>query len=1342
MRSDRGKRTWRGLLLAALAALTVLSPTANTSAAELPTLWTRCDQDLFPCNRSGGVAVAPAGAPEPGAVQVVDQRNAAVITFTAWGELVRLFGREVNLTKVEAGAPAAEQDVCPVDPDDVCQAGARGPNAGQFEGVSGAVGIAVDSTGGIYVADRLAHRVQKFSPTGAFELMVGGDVNKTAVEEARPVAERNLCPAPGHPADVCGAGTTGTGPGQFESQPTGSYVAVGKADRLYVGDKNRIQIFSSAGAYEGDLPDPGLLLDGKTVQALASDKDGNLVVDLDEQAGVWRLRTSGVEICNTGSAGVEEPQALASDATNGFYVVDGRNKLFYPTRVRHFGPDCSEGEEALGPEKLQTSIGIAAGNACFNSPAKEAALYLADYLNVVGGEHRIRALGAAPSNLALCPRPPKAPSILAQYPLNVGSTEAVLRAEINPRFWGDTSYRLQYAPTACVKTGSWEANPCVRERPEGKEAPLGRGIDGAVRTAGIFLEGLSPDTEYSFRFAARSEGGGPVFGEGGEEGEEVGSDGRFHTLATPRPAGTDPCANALLRAGSGARLADCRAYELVSPVDKEGNDIRWGTLSDGTPVARIQSTPDGDKLTYTSTRRFADAVAQPAAGQYIASRVERGESGEGWSSHGISPPRGELPSGPLLPQNNEFQVFSEDLCTTWLINDDTTAPPLAPGGSEKGENFYRRSNCGVEGYEILYPDSSEAAAVQGIAEGGKRVLFRVKGQVFLKGPGGQAPVCVLPEEGEPTFGCSAGTRVGSDSGYEASVANALASDASRVYWTDSSSGSGSLYVRENPSEEQSPQKFGAAKGRLKLVKDSVEAVVLEVGSGEFKAGQTISGRGIAPGTTITAVGAGTLTLSTPATENRNNQALGAYSACTKTAMACTVAITDPIPATSPQSTTRQSAFLGAAADGAAALFSFDADRGEFGNGPANDDLYRFEAGSGTSTLVAHEVRGVLGAADDLSRVYLVSKEVLGQAGKENDAGEVAVEGEPNLYLNEPGGSPAFTFIARLAPSDADPGRIKIERSSGNPIPTAHTARVSPDGGTLAFESSASPTGYDNRDAESGETDLEVYRYEAATDRLACVSCNPSGARPTGRLVGGTAFAPDWAAAQIGAAQHQLFYPRSLSADGKRLFFESFEPLVRFDTNGEKDVYEWEAPGTGDCTSGSAAFSPPAQGCVSLISSGQNGEGSSFLDATPSGSDVFFTTEESLVPEDPDLIDIYDARVQGGFPPLVPPRSPCEGEACQAAPAPPRETPLASTAFNGPGNRRAPSRCRALARTAKRLSRRAKRSRRAIRKASSASRRRALQHRATRLSRRAAKRSRAARRCRARERANAKRRADR
>jgi len=154
---------------------------------------------------------------------------------------------------------------------------------------------------------------------------------------------------------------------------------------------------------------------------------------------------------------------------------------------------------------------------------------------------------------------------------------------------------------------------------------------------------------------------------------------------------------------------------------------------------------------------------------------------------------------------------------------------------------------------------------------------------------------------------------------------------------------------------------------------------------------------------------------------------------------------------------------------------------------------------------------------------------------------------------------------------------------------------------------------------------------------------------------------------IGGWQNNLYPGRELSDDGNRLFFESSDALTPRDTNGLTDVYQWEAPGTGGCKEASSSFSPANGGCVDLVSSGQAAQSAHVHDASRDGEDVFFSTLESLLGQDFGLIDIYDARVNGGFPEPPPPPIGCEGENCQHPPAPPAFITPSSGLYDGPGN---------------------------------------------------------------------------
>ncbi len=307
-------------------------------------------------------------------------------------------------------------------------------------------------------------------------------------------------------------------------------------------------------------------------------------------------------------------------------------------------------------------------------------------------------------------------------------------------------------------------------------------------------------------------------------------------------------------------------------------------------------------------------------------------------------------------------------------------------------------------------------------------------------------------------------------------------------------------------------------------------------------------------------------------------------------------------------------FEAATPDGSIALFT------------AAGHLYRYSAVTDSSTDLtpAGGVLGVLGASADGSRVYYQSS-----GGLQRWHAGTTTQIAPGAAAADPANFP----------------------------PATGTARLSADGTRLAFLSEAPLTGHDNTDQNTGEPDSQVFLYDASANGgaggLVCASCNPSDAQPIG-----PSSIPGAIANGKGPLATQAYKPRALSANGRRLFFDSRDALVTQDTNNDKDVYEWEAQGTGTCAT--------AGGCVNLISSGRSEDGASFVDASEGGRDVFFLTDGSLVPSDPlGTFDLYDAREGGGFPIPEDP-IPCEGDACQPLPSPP-EDPTPGTQVPTSGN---------------------------------------------------------------------------
>ncbi len=383
----------------------------------------------------------------------------------------------------------------------------------------------------------------------------------------------------------------------------------------------------------------------------------------------------------------------------------------------------------------------------------------------------------------------------------------------------------------------------------------------------------------------------------------------------------------------------------------------------------------------------------------------------------------------------------------------------------------------------------------------------------------------------------------------------------------------------------------------------------------------------------------------------------------------------------------------------------------------NGELYEVNVGTGaqidlTASHGADEASAgvrdaVLGASEDGSYVYFVATGVLADG---------ASVGGDNLYVaHDAAAGWGITYIATLSSEDEHSWYANggIEEKQGLCIDCGDvehqqvSSRVSPNGRFVTFMSDRPLTGYDNRDALSGEPDEEVFLYDAAAKRLVCASCDPTGARPVGTLDGHTTLLVDpekaWGAngeaVNETEGEHRLagmiptwedvndedfstsFYQPRFLSDGGRLFFDSPDGLVPQATNGLMNVYEYEPPNTAleapandSCTIDTATYSERSDGCVSLISGGASGEESMFYDASENGDDVFFITTSRLVPKDVDAAyDVYDARVCTEEAPCsaapVPPPPCSSGDSCKAAPSPQPAifgAPPSAT-FNGAGN---------------------------------------------------------------------------
>lgn len=1225
---------------------------------------------------AGGVEIPLSTAVDQssGDVYVADRNNFRIDKFDAGGNFLLAWGFGV------ADGVTAELQTCGPESTPLADR-CFGPSFSSSNGAGNILpqAVSVDqASGDVYVADANKHRITKFTPSGEFVFMVG-----TGVNAAPGTPHPNLCLAAEEAS--CTTGTSGTGPNEFSTPRS---LAVSSSGIVWVGDSGRLKSFDSGGTAGAEC----VLSGAGNTQSLALDSAGNFYVKSSSLAGIRKLETGTCALLATFDAG-GQPRTVTLDAANNVYVGDATS----PYRFLKFG--------AAGEQKSQFGA-----NQVLGSPGNESAAG-ANAISIGESAESLYVASSKPAANSFVQRftlPEPGPLPENQHVEGLLPTSATLAAELSPE-GKETSYHFEYGTSA-----SYGQSTTTETLKEGG-VPY-EGFDEKPVSAS--LVGLAPETTYHFRLVATN-----------SEGTVHGPDTIFTTLpavaidaqwATDVAAhsaslhveldplgvagewwieyGTSPCsgggckqtAKALLPAsfgdisvgavlsglessttyyyrfvasderestvyvvhgedrafttqfgGLGFELADGRAWEMVSPPNKFGAAIvAFGE-------AQAQAAADGSALAYLSKGSIEEnpeGNRSPEKSSVLAHR----DAGGSWHSKDVTPPNAEV-ERPQVGFGQEYKLFSSDLSTA-LLEPRSTAP-LSPDASERTP--YLRQNTepgtytplatGKEGIEnvplgtkfgsdparLTSPQS--AVQVRGASPDLSHVL--VQGCVPLENGAG---IGSLYEWTGGQFGLASVLPASEEGGHSVpavpgsgnrSVSHAISTDGSRVFWT-----------RSNASV------MGSACG---AVEETPGLYMRDLDRGES--------------VRLDAKQTGAFGTGTPEPLFQGADATGTVAFFTDT-----------------QNLTHD------ANESGADLYRCEVE--EDGEGHLKCGLTDLTAQTATATEAA-EVKGVaLGVSDDGSHAYFVATGVL---SGENAAHESPVSGQPNLYLWQKGSS--IRFIARLSEGDATDWGLSptdIEKKTFNGY--QQSAATSPGGRYLAFMSERSLTGYDNREAASGERLEEVFRYDAEDDQLLCASCNPAGKRPaglrwTGNLLG-PAIDPQalWQGRGLAATLPEadlmdfgvpisLYRPRAVQDDG-RLFFNAADSLVGRDSNGQWDVYEFEPAGVGGCTlaSGDAGTAQTVGGCVSLLSSGTAEEESAFIDASVGGNDVFFLSPAQLSALDEDQVtDVYDARVNGIVATRAV-RTECLGEACQPAASAPSVVTPASATFRGAGNLSAPS----------------------------------------------------------------------
>ena len=337
--------------------------------------------------------------------------------------------------------------------------------------------------------------------------------------------------------------------------------------------------------------------------------------------------------------------------------------------------------------------------------------------------------------------------------------------------------------------------------------------------------------------------------------------------------------------------------------------------------------------------------------------------------------------------------------------------------------------------------------------------------------------------------------------------------------------------------------------------------------------------------------------------------------------------------------------------------------------PGNADLYEYDPETAVLRRLSvgqeeADLTGFTGAlassaitSADGSHVYFTALgRLVPGSGKTRQQNEEACAGQgpaapacsANLYEYSNG---RVSLIATIEQGQEGNDYAAYQRGSRSGPPLAATmAAVTPDGSDLVFDSTSSLTAYDS------EGNPELYRYDEANNAISCVSCNPTGGRAEGLPLLHASPPALKGLENQGAPIEQV---GGLSSDGATVLFAATGRLlpaaVNVDPNAEVpvvNVYEWR------------------NGVLSLISTGTSASADVLLGASADGSDIFFATASQLVGQDGDhSVDIYDARVAGGFPaPPAPAVSCASTETCRSIlSVPPTPVIPASVSASGAGN---------------------------------------------------------------------------
>ena len=815
--------------------------------------------------------------------------------------------------------------------------------------------------------------------------------------------------------------------------------------------------------------------------------------------------------------------------------------------------------------------------------------------------------------------------------VQVDDTSARLVGTIDPRN-SATGYVFEYGATPALGRSTAPTN-------------IGGGTEPI--TVSQVVEGLSRDTTYYFRLVATNLTGTTTSGSR-----------TLHTRSVPfPPANSGSCPNEARREEQGTTyLPDCRAFEMVSPPDKN-----HGTAVGFEELATFSR--DGAGAFFCSSNLFGEPAGQQSftCAPYVSHR-----EADGWATTAAGPRYCNVDTasttvGALgaFPSPESFDSLAVN------VPEASSCPfaldPLAP---KPQINLYVGDEA--SGYDLLTPEADavgEELTPVGTFQAGNAdfshfVYYSTTNQTAGSPP--QANFDKLYDwRKDGTDGCSTAggclSLISVDpSGHPFESSSKLPDHQQRYgFWSLASSvaGDGRRIFFQNPAGTGGLDPSCAAGCELYMRED--DATTHDVSASECTEG----------------CGGGSPADAFAWADPAGDRAL--FLSCAK--------LTD---ASAPAASCSGPDFAQTSED--LKLYRWDL------NAPAGHHLVDLTVDREPADGVQPQALDPIGAGDDGNTVFFV-------AGGQIVAGASTAPGLKLYRWRWNEGAPSVDYLGPYQTGYPNQSSYSSERpqtaTTGDPNTDRLHVRVTPDGKYLLVQTRLR---YDP--AADRDSDEDLYRWDEA-DGWQCVSCQLPGVPSAG----GAGTAQPNMISSVTANQTSFEPEHTISDDGQRVFFETPDALVPQDVNGVggceahaqgeiaffnigtynscDDVYEWH------------------DGAVHLLTPGTGNQPFILMGATKDGRSVFFYTRQQLVGWDKgDGADIYVARAGGGFPEPPPQPAACEGEGCRGAgPSAPSIAGAGSAAFEAPAQPAAPGdRCTALGRRALNVSRAAKRLRHSAR----------------------------------------------